>query len=73
MDFRMIRGDGVANLFENGRLARARRRDDDAARALANGCDEVNYARLDQVRRCFELEFFNRVNLVRFSERTTFV
>ena len=58
----MISGDGVANLFEDGRLARARRRDDDAARAFADGRDEINHARLDQVRRGFELKFFNRVN-----------
>ena len=58
----MVRRDGVANLLENGGLARARRRDDDAARALADRRDKVNDARLDQVRRGFELEFFDRVN-----------
>ena len=62
VDFRMVRGDGVANLLEDGRLARARRRDDQAARALADGRDEVNDARLDQVRCGFQLEFLNRVN-----------
>jgi len=51
-----------ANLLENGGLAGAGRRDDDAARAFANGRDEINHARLDEVRRGLQLEFFNRVN-----------
>ena len=62
VNFRMIRRDRIANLLEDGRLARARRRDDDAARAFADRRDEVNHARLDQVRRGLELKFFNRVN-----------
>ena len=62
MNFRMIRGDGVADLLEDSRFSRARRSDDDAARAFADGRDEVNHACLNQVRRGFELKFFDRVN-----------
>ena len=43
-------------------LPRARRGHDQAARALADGRDEVNDARLDQIRIGFELELFDGVN-----------
>ncbi len=49
-------GDGVGDLLENGRLARARRRDDQSARALADGRDQVDDARLQQVRRGLQVE-----------------
>ena len=52
----------LPDLLEDGGFARARRGDDDAARAFADGRDEVNHARLDQVRRRFQIKFFNRVN-----------
>ena len=60
--FRMVRGDGVANLLEDGRLARARRRHDQPARALADGRDEVDDPGFHRVRRGLQLEFLDRVN-----------
>ena len=62
MHFRMVGGDGVANLLENGGLAGAGRRHDQTARAFADGCDEVNHPGFEQVRRGFELKFFDGVN-----------
>ena len=58
----MVRGDGVADLLENGGLAAARRGDNQPARALANRRDEVNDARFDQIGAGFEVELFNRIN-----------
>jgi hypothetical protein len=43
-------------------LPRARRGDDQPARAFANRRDEVNHARFEQVGSGFEVELFNRVN-----------
>ena len=62
MDFRMVGGDGVGDLLENGGLARARRGDDQTAGAFADGRDQVNDPRFDQVGGGFELELFDRVN-----------
>ncbi len=62
IDIGMVRGDGVADLLENGGLAAAGRGDNQPARALANRRDEVNDARFEQVGSGFEVELFNRVN-----------
>ena len=62
VDFRVVRGDGVADLLEDGGLAAARRGDDQPARAFANRRDEVNDARFEQFGSGFEVELFNRVN-----------
>jgi hypothetical protein len=73
MNFGMVGGDGVGDLLEDGRLARARRRDDQAARAFADGRDQVNDARFEQVGRGFEIDFSIGSMVVRFSKRTALV
>src|SRR3989454_10775231 len=62
MHFRMVRGDGVSDLFQDRGLAGARRRDNEAARAFTQGRDNVDDAGLDQVRRSFKTELLNRVD-----------
>ena len=57
----MVGGDGIGNLLEDGRLTRTRRCDNQTARSFANRRDEVNYASLDQVGRCLQIEFLKRV------------
>src|SRR5581483_2661878 len=49
-------------LLENGGLARARRRDDQTARALPEGSHEIDDARLEEVRYGLEVELLDRVN-----------
>lgn len=62
MNFRMVRGDGVANLLENSGFARARRSDDQTAGTFANGRHQINHPGLNQVRGRFQLEFLDGVN-----------
>ena len=58
----MVRGDGVGDLFENGGLARAGRGDDQSTRAPADGRDEINDARLKEIRRGLEIVFLYGIN-----------
>ena len=60
--FGMVGGDGVGDLLENGGLAGAGRRDDEAARAFADGSDHVYDARLDEVGSGFQPELFDGVD-----------
>ena len=62
VDFGVVDVDGVGDLFEDGGLAGARQGDDEAARAFADGRDEVNDPRLDEVGRGFEVELLDGIN-----------
>jgi len=69
----MVGGDGVGDLFENRRLAGAWRRDDQPARAPADGRDHVNDARFEQLGSGFEPVFINRVDRGEVLKRTALV
>ena len=58
----MIGGDGVGDLLENGRLARARRGDDQAAGAFADGRDQINDARFEQIGGGFQIDLLDGIN-----------
>ena len=62
VDFGVIGGDGVGDLLEDGRLARARRGDDQPARAFADGRDQVNDARFQQIGRGFQVDLLDGIN-----------
>ncbi len=52
----------VGDLLENGCLASARRRDDEAAGALADGRHQIDNTSLDDVRCCLEIEFLDGID-----------
>ena len=58
----MVGRDGVGNLLKDRGLARTRRSDDDAARAFADGRDEINDPRFENIRTGFETELLNGIN-----------
>src|SRR6185436_6217141 len=62
MHFRMIFGNGVGNLLENGGLARARGRNDQPTRALPDRRYEIDDSRLHEVRTCLQPEFFDWID-----------
>ena len=61
-NFRVIGGDGVGNLFENGGLARARRGDNESARAFADGGDQVDDPGFQEVGRCLKVDLGDGIN-----------
>jgi hypothetical protein len=62
VNFRMVLSNSIGDLFQNGRFACARRSDDQTAGPLPQRRDHVNDARLNEVRRSLQPEFFNRVD-----------
>ena len=58
----MVRHDGVGDLLEDGSFTRARRSDDQTTGPFADGCDQVDDASLDQVRRGLKAVFLDRIN-----------
>ena len=58
---RMVRGNGVANLLKNGRLARTGGRNNHAASTFTDWGYEINNARFNAVGLGLEIEFFKRI------------
>ncbi len=62
MHFGMVGGDGVADLLKDGGFAGAGRRHDQAARAFADGRDQVDHPGFDEVRGGFQLELLDGID-----------
>ena len=62
MDVRVVLGDGIGNLLQDGGLARARRGHNQPTGAFAEGCHHITDARFDQIRAGFQPVFFDWVN-----------
>src|SRR5437899_10652369 len=62
MNFRMVFGDGVGDLLENGGFAGSGRGHDQTACSFAEGGYQVDDAGFDQVGGCFQAELLDGIN-----------
>src|SRR5262249_13746605 len=62
VNFRMVLGDSVGDLLQDGGLAGARRSDDEATGALPQRRDHVDHAGLDEVRGSLKSKFFDWID-----------